>query len=255
MNIAILDDSKEDLRQVKSVISSYYESQNTSADIHLYSSAEAFFTKYIPGFYDLIIMDIYMGSMTGMDAARKLREARDTAALIFISSSDSFAVESYDVQASYYLLKPFDPEKLCRILSTIQFRQSQNSRYIELISDRTPVKIPVRSILYVDTYRNAVQVHTMTGNQLGRAIGLNKAFGTRITQYETNARIPRPEILKKLQMFLTLVCFQSHRSSETCRRNLWKSCSGWMKNSGLPFPTTNTLPSRILIGIRTFSPA
>jgi len=77
----------------------------------------------------------------------------------------------------------------------------------------------------------------MTGNQLGRAIGLNKAFGTRITQYETNARIPRPEILKKLQMFLTLVCFQSHRSSETCRRNLWKSCSGWMKNSGLPFPT------------------
>ena len=57
-------------------------------------------------------------------------------------------------------LKPFDPEKLCRILSTIQFRQSQNSRYIELISDRTPVKIPVRSILYVDTYRNAVQVHT-----------------------------------------------------------------------------------------------
>ena len=170
MNIAILDDSKEDLRQVKSVISSYYESQNTSADIHLYSSAEAFFTKYIPGFYDLIIMDIYMGSMTGMDAARKLREARDTTALIFISSSDSFAVESYDVgasyyllkpfQASYYLLKPFDPEKLCRILSTIQFRQSQNSRYIELISDRTPVKIPVRSILYVDTYRNAVQVHT-----------------------------------------------------------------------------------------------
>lgn len=160
MNIAILDDSKEDLRQVKSVISSYYESQNTSTDIHLYSSAEAFFTKYIPGFYDLIIMDIYMGSMTGMDAARKLREARDTTALIFISSSDSFAVESYDVQASYYLLKPFDPEKLCRILSTIQFRQSQNSRYIELISDRTPVKIPVRSILYVDTYRNAVQVHT-----------------------------------------------------------------------------------------------
>ena len=69
-------------------------------------------------------------------------------------------MESYDVQASYYLMNPFDPEKLCRILSTIQLRQSQNSRYIELISDRTPVKIPVRSILYVDTYRNAIQVHT-----------------------------------------------------------------------------------------------
>lgn len=160
MKIAILDDSKEDLRQIKSVISSYYESLNTSADIRLYSSAESFFAKYSPGFYDLIIMDIYMGTMTGMDAARKLRDAKDTAALIFITSSDAYAVESYDVQASYYLMKPFDPEKLCRILSTIQLRPSQNSRYIELISDRTPVKIPVRSILYVDTYRNAIQVHT-----------------------------------------------------------------------------------------------
>lgn len=70
MNIAILDDSKEDLRQIKSVVSSYYESRNTSADICLYSSAESFFAKYSPGFYDLIIMDIYMGTMTGMDAAR-----------------------------------------------------------------------------------------------------------------------------------------------------------------------------------------
>ena len=145
MKIAILDDSKEDLRQIKSVISSYYESLNTSADIRLYSSAESFFAKYSPGFYDLIIMDIYMGTMTGMDAARKLRDAKDTAALIFITSSDAYAVESYDVQASYYLMKPFDPEKLCRILSTIQLRQSQNSRYIELISDRTPVKIPVHT--------------------------------------------------------------------------------------------------------------
>ena len=168
MNIAILDDSKEDLKQIRSVISSYYKSQNTYADIHLYSSAESFFQKYSPltlayigdCIYDLIIMDIYMGNMTGMDAAKKLREAKDSAALIFITSSDSYAVESYDVNASYYLLKPFQPEKLCRILSTIQVKQSQNSRYIELVSDRTPVKIPVRSILYVDTYRNAIQVHT-----------------------------------------------------------------------------------------------
>lgn len=126
MNIAILDDSAEDLNQVKSVISSYYESQNISAEICLFSSAEAFFQKYSPEFYDLIIMDIYMGNMTGMDAAKKLRNAEDPAALIFITSSDSYAVESYDVQASYYLLKPFDPEKLRKILSTIQIRQSQN---------------------------------------------------------------------------------------------------------------------------------
>lgn len=163
MNIAILDDSKEDLQQIRNVVSSYYESRNTQANIRLFSSAESFFKKYSPGVYDLVIMDIYMYTMTGMDAARKLREADDPAALIFITSSDSYAVESYDVRASYYLLKPFDPEKLQKILSSLQIRQSQNSRYIELVSDRTPVRVPIRSILYVDTYRNAIQVHTDAG--------------------------------------------------------------------------------------------
>ena len=163
MNIAILDDSKEDLKQIRSVISSYYKSQNTDADIHLYSSAESFFQKYSPGIYDLIIMDIYMGNMTGMDAAKKLREAKDSAALIFITSSDSYAVESYDVNASYYLLKPFQPEKLCSILDSFQSRHLLASRYIEVVSDRVPIRVPLRNILYADTFRNAVCLHTDAG--------------------------------------------------------------------------------------------
>lgn len=129
-------------------------------------------------------MDIYMGSMTGMDAARKLREARDTAALIFISSSDSFAVESYDVQASYYLLKPFWPGEALpdplnnpvQAVAEFQIYRADLRPY--------PCKIPVRSILYVDTYRNAVQVHTTDAGiirsynlpEIRRASGGNEMF-------------------------------------------------------------------------------
>lgn len=160
LNIAIIDDSREDLKQIKAVISSYYKEANIQTSIFLFTSAEAFFQHYTVNEYELIIMDIYMTGMTGMEAARKIRGYKDEASLIFITSSDAYAVESYDVEAFYYLLKPFRPEKLQAILGKIQVSQAQNSRYIELISDRTPVKIPVRSILYADTYRNAIQVHT-----------------------------------------------------------------------------------------------
>ena len=50
MNIAILDDSKEDLRQVKSVISSYYESQNTSADSICIPAQKLFLLNTYPDF-------------------------------------------------------------------------------------------------------------------------------------------------------------------------------------------------------------
>ena len=49
-----------------------------------------------------------------MDLAAQLREKDDSCALIFVTSSDAFAVASYDVQAAYYLLKPLDTNKLTR---------------------------------------------------------------------------------------------------------------------------------------------
>ena len=55
-----------------------------------------------------------------MDLAAQLREKGDSCALIFVTSSDAFAVASYDVQAAYYLLKPLDTNKLIKVLDSIQ---------------------------------------------------------------------------------------------------------------------------------------
>ena len=104
-----------------------------------------------------------MDGMTGMEAARRIRRQSDNCILVFITTSSDFAVESYDVGASYYLLKPFQPEKLCSILDSFQSRYLLASRYIEVISDRIPIRVPLRSILYADTFRNAVCLHTDAG--------------------------------------------------------------------------------------------
>ena len=111
----------------------------------------------------LIFLDIYMDQDNGMDVAVRIREAGDSCSLIFVTSSDAFAVASYDVQAAYYLLKPLDTAKLMKVLDTIQIKNAQDVRYIEVICDRTPVRVPVKTILYADTFHNAVQLHTDAG--------------------------------------------------------------------------------------------
>lgn len=163
MNIAIIDDVQQDLDTLGKAAQNYYEDRQITVQIQSFSSPAAFWKAYTPGKYDLIFLDIYMDQDNGMDVAVRIREAGDSCSLIFVTSSDAFAVASYDVQAAYYLLKPLDTAKLMKVLDTIQIKNAQDVRYIEVICDRTPVRVPVKTILYADTFHNAVQLHTDAG--------------------------------------------------------------------------------------------
>ena len=153
MNIAIIDDISTDAEALKNIAVSYFEKKQIRAEICHFFSAEEFFEDYQPGKFQILFLDIYMDGMTGMEAARRIRRQSDNCILVFVTTSSDFAVESYDVGASYYLLKPFQPEKLCSILDSFQSRHLLASRYIEVVSDRVPIRVPLRSILYADTYR------------------------------------------------------------------------------------------------------
>lgn len=163
MNIAIIDDIASDAEQLKRIITSYFENRQIPTEIRYFSSAEAFFDDYRPGNFQILFLDIYMDGITGMEAARRIRNQSDDCILVFVTTSSEFAVESYDVNAAYYLLKPFQPEKLCQILDSFRLKEALHARYIEIISDRVPVRVPLHSILYEDTFRNAVCLHTDAG--------------------------------------------------------------------------------------------
>ena len=163
MNIAIIDDELQDLDLLAAAVKEYYADRQLAVHLHSFSSPSAFWKDYTTGKYDLIFLDIYMEHDNGMDVAIRLREKGDSCSLIFVTSSDSFAVARYDVQAAYYLLKPLDVSRLKKVLSSIQIKNAQDARYIEVICDRTPVRVPVKTILYADTFHNAVHLHTDAG--------------------------------------------------------------------------------------------
>ena len=163
MNIAIIDDVQQDLDALAEAAREHYDQKQISIQLHTFSSPEDFWNSYSPGSYDLIFLDIYIKQANGMDLATQLREKGDSCALIFVTSSDSFAVASYDVQAAYYLLKPLDTNKLTKVLDSIQIKRAQDTRYIEVICDRTFLRVPVITILYADTFHIADQLHTDAG--------------------------------------------------------------------------------------------
>lgn len=94
-----------------------------------------------------------------MDVARRVREQGDPCKIMFLTTSDEFAVESYDVGASYYLLKPLDGEKLARGMAVCLKGLERDRRSIQVVSDRMTVEIPYSSIYYGESYRNSIEIH------------------------------------------------------------------------------------------------
>ena len=163
MRIAIVDDIASERTLLRDRLEQQLGRRGVHADLTEFENGETFLKAAKERPFTVLFLDIYMDGMTGMEAARRIRRQSDNCILVFVTTSSDFAVESYDVGASYYLLKPFQPEKLCSILDSFQSRHLLASRYIEVVSDRVPIRVPLRSILYADTFRNAVCLHTDAG--------------------------------------------------------------------------------------------
>lgn len=69
---------------------------------------------------DLVLLDISMPGLSGMDVARVLAEKPVRPAVIFVTAFDSFAVQAFDVAAADYVLKPVEPARLERAIARVR---------------------------------------------------------------------------------------------------------------------------------------
>lgn len=115
MRIAVCDDCIKDALSVKK----YLDGQ----DVSIYSSGESLLedVEEKNKRYNLYLLDIFMEeSMSGIELAEKLRKIQEDAMICFISTSDDFYREAYDLYAVQYLIKPVREENVRRLIDKIK---------------------------------------------------------------------------------------------------------------------------------------
>ncbi|MEG2136878.1 MAG: LytTR family DNA-binding domain-containing protein, partial [Clostridia bacterium] len=148
MNVAICDDDLRDGAQLKAILAARRREWRYES----YASGEALLDACVRGAgFDLIFLDVFMDGMSGMEAAHALRRLDSRAALVFLTNSRDFAVESYEVEALSYLVKPIDEVKLMDVLR--RFETTWRPKSI-LIGDRLFV---VKDIVYMESKDKKVQ--------------------------------------------------------------------------------------------------
>ncbi len=160
MNIALIEDSGQELSLLERCLQSYLSSRQVYRVIDTYTSGEAFLENWPSKSYDLVFLDILMEGISGIEVARKIRETDSECLLIFISSSKEYALQGFEVRAFDYLLKPLSEERFQKTMDLCQNELAKHIRYIEVKESRTLVKIPLNEIIYTDYYNHYIQIHT-----------------------------------------------------------------------------------------------
>lgn len=153
MRIALIDDTPEELEILAKIVNS----ELPHANVFTFRNGEHFLETWGDNSYDLILLDIYMEEMLGVDVARKVRETDLDVRIVFCTTSNEFASESYEVSANYYLQKPVSTASFQRMLQMIRLDHYEENRFITLPDGQ---KIVLRNITYTEYHNHSIIIHS-----------------------------------------------------------------------------------------------
>ena len=164
LRIAITDDLNSEREKLSSAIVVPFEKVGIGiGNIDEYTSGESLLKQFSAGKYDLIFLDIYMGGMSGVETAKRIRAIDKNVMLVFVTTSNEFASESYAVKANFYLLKPIRSDRIKQLAETIA-QQMQSINNIVVLPDSTV--IPLSSLVYTSCSGHYVNVYLVGSEPL-----------------------------------------------------------------------------------------
>lgn len=154
MKIAICDDCREETLSLEKLLGEHETGIYTDGESLLADIRE----KKI--YYDLYLLDIFFGqSAEGISLAEEIRRAQDEAAICFISTSEDFYREAYNLYAVQYLVKPVEREALERLLKRVsKSLGTGREQKLSFQSRGHSGSIPYGKILYISSREHTVSI-------------------------------------------------------------------------------------------------
>ena len=159
MKIAVCDDCQEDILQMEALLKGY--------DVRSYPSAEQLLADIEKNniYFDLYLLDIYIeNSMSGIDLAKRLRIQDKNAVICFVSTSDDFYREAYDLYAVQYLIKPVRKDDISLLLDRVSRSITRDKEQNLIFKWRGEMgAIPYGEILYISSREHTLSIHCRNG--------------------------------------------------------------------------------------------
>lgn len=170
LRVAIVEDDALYGEQLDRFTKQYGEEHSIEISTTVFGDGTDIIDRYEP-VWDIILMDIEMPKMNGLEAARQIRRMDESVLIIFITNMAQYAIQGYEVAALDYVLKPINyfafSMKMRRACSLLN---RKNKKSVLLQVEGETKRVAADTIRYIEVADHQLIYHTVDGD--------HQVFGT-----------------------------------------------------------------------------
>lgn len=163
--IAVCDDDAQQRSYLEEIVTAWAKKNRHLIELKQYAEAKSFLFDYgEEKDYDILLLDIEMPQISGIELAKTVRRDNSTVQIIFVTGYYDYFSDGFDVSALHYLIKPVNERKLFPVLDKAADNLNYRQRSVLLTTADADIKVSLADITYVESENVYVVVHTVGGN-------------------------------------------------------------------------------------------
>ncbi len=169
MNIVICDDCESDAMAAKEVIKRTAQELHIKTEFDIYSNATEVERKLLvkkePA--DILILDIDMPKISGLELAERLRVENQNLIMIFLSAHEEFVFKAIEFQPFRYIRKiRLEIEMPIAIQAAVNVLEISSDKQIILYTENGEKAIMISEIMYLEAEKHKTFVYLKNGNSI-----------------------------------------------------------------------------------------
>lgn len=163
-NIAICDDEIVQVDFVEKLINEIKQEKSLKTNIDKFSCGKQMLANSNIKNYHIILLDMEMQQINGIEVAKRIRQFNDEAIIIFITGYKHYVFNVFEVKTFRYLLKPLDKELFYKAfneaIEMIGITSTDSRDFLHIKKNKQDIIVSYKSILYFEKYGNKVLIVT-----------------------------------------------------------------------------------------------
>lgn len=161
--VAICDDDARTREHIYGLVTLWASERNTDVLINIYENAEQYLFSDNSVRSDILLLDIEMGQINGVELAHRVRSHDNNVQIVFITGYSDYIAEGYEVAALHYLMKPVNVSKLFSVLDRAVMNMDKKSAAVMFETEDGPVRVYSDDVIYIEAFAHRSELISKSG--------------------------------------------------------------------------------------------